>query len=373
MATETFKFFFGVTQAPKPWGWFWGLWDNLWVRDTRPPLLCGFKEHKKQALAQVKQLVGEPYLREQALAQGIETFVANQSGVNQYAKSYLENALWPATANPFENTRYAFLQNKDAPVWAIAPSVGGWLWGVWPSLFHYLATQEPDSQGEELSQQEASLKAFAGVGKKPGQGLPPGFGPRYWGRRSAAASWEQSGLSPLRPQDFLYGNRSPNFIQVQQEWTAHQIVKETERFLWVLQRPFPFLKPPDSDPTLRIGQVYKVSHPALKAEGQAFCRDYEGYFQTANFQGKPTARPQKPKPPVDPKLEAAIKLLSLPEEFDQGILKKQYHQLLFVHHPDHGGEAEDFVALKKAFLLVKSNLDQKGVGSPKKTLGTEPD
>ncbi|OGG99550.1 MAG: hypothetical protein A2600_08710 [Candidatus Lambdaproteobacteria bacterium RIFOXYD1_FULL_56_27] len=373
MAAETLKFFFGVTQAPKPWGWFWGLWDNLWVRDTRPPLLCGFEGHKKLALAQVKRLVCEPYLREQAWAQGIETFVANQTGVDRYAKSYLENSLWPATANPFENTRYAFLQNKDAPVWAIAPTTGGWYWAVWPSLFHYFATGEPVAQGEELSQQEASLKAFSQVGKKPGQGLPPGFGPRFLGRRLCAQQWADSGAPLLSPNDFLYGNRSPNFIQVQQEWTAHQIVKESERFLWVLQRPFPFLKTPDSDPTSKIGQVYKVSHSELKAQGQAFCREYEGYFQTAAFQGKPTARPQKPVPPLDPKLQAALKLLALPQEFDQGQLKKQYHQLLFVHHPDHGGEAANFVALKKAFVLAKSALEQKEARLPKKTLGTEPD
>lgn len=372
MFEQDFKFYFGYAYAGKRWGWFWGLWDALWVKDTGPPLASGFSPTKAEAQAQARALISVPALQTQGRLKGIQSFVAHHEGVNKYAQAYIENPLWPAYPSPVEATHYAFVQDHQAPVWSIlALEERLWVWYVWASVFHFLAGEPPLAEGETRLEREAAQAAKKASGDKPGQGLLSQFAAHWRSRLAEEARAEAQGLKHLNPEDFLYGNPYPYYLKVQQEWTAHQILGQNEAWVFVLKKPFPELYQGPKEAAHLARQVFQVDRKKLEESGQAYCKAFKGYFSTYLHKTKPGQFHQKkPKPqaPPSPPLEAtwerinqltlneAQEFLGLKPPYEAADLKRRFRALVFEHHPDHGGEELKFILLERAFELVFKEL-----------------
>ncbi|MDT8445647.1 MAG: J domain-containing protein [bacterium] len=364
MGHEDFNFFYGYAFAGKQWGWFWGLWDALWERDTHPPLISGFVPTKAAAQAQTRNLVAYPTLLREGRLKGIHRFIAHHEAVNRYARSYIENPLWPAYANPVEPTRFAFVQNPMAPVYSLlelAPRE--WVWYLWESIFDFLADHEPVQQGRAPIEREAAQLGLDAAGGNPGQGLPFEFAAQHYQR-----SLDRAGGVALDPKDFVYGNASPYFALAQQEWSAYQIVGRSAKNLFVYRKPFPFLFEGPRDPAALSGEVYAVDRITLEAKGSVYCRAFGGYFSDHRDPAQPLA-PKSPDPtpqvPLKPSWELiqqlniaqARRFLGLTPPYEASDLKSAFRALVFACHPDHGGDNLKFMLLERAFVLVQAELE----------------
>lgn len=57
-------------------------------------------------------------------------------------------------------------------------------------------------------------------------------------------------------------------------------------------------------------------------------------------------------------LQEAISLLGLELPIENKTLSAEYRRLVQVHHPDKGGDSEQFIEIRRAYMLVKSFLVQ---------------
>jgi DnaJ-class molecular chaperone len=56
-------------------------------------------------------------------------------------------------------------------------------------------------------------------------------------------------------------------------------------------------------------------------------------------------------------------LLGLPDDFNQDLVRQKYHQLSLKHHPDKGGNPDDFVEITQAHDFLTKNEKQRPQGS----------
>ena len=59
------------------------------------------------------------------------------------------------------------------------------------------------------------------------------------------------------------------------------------------------------------------------------------------------------------KIQVILKLFELPNKYDEGSLKKSYLKLALTHHPDKGGDAENFQKITQAYRFLLKRLSEK--------------
>jgi len=346
-----FEFYFGCAVDQNHLGWNWALWDSLWVNESKPPLLCGFETTQNKALAQVKDLVGSPYLRQVATQRAIESFVAHQSQINLYTQSYFNQELWPAQPNPFEPQQFGFIQQSTQPVWSIAPQPnGGWAGYVWSDLKQALSARQPTHSQVFNQQTDGFLWCFESCGSRTGQGLDPEFAAQTSAKIEADKRDKERGL-PLSESDFLYANQAPGYIKAQQQWTAHRVVQKSKTSLTVLQRPFPCIEVLNPRSQQRIGEVYQVDRIKLERQGHVYSRSAGLTFRSTVF---PLPEPQMPT-----NLKKALQLLAFGPEVQATNLKQRYRELALRVHPDKGGTSQGFRRLQSAVSLIDQYIKQR--------------
>ena len=358
---QQFNYYFGYAKAPGNEGWYWAVWDCLWVKETIPPLLSGMEPTKLKAQAKVGQLVGSPYLRLTGLHRGLEVFIAHHPQINAYAKAYFENRMWPAFQNSFESQRFAYVQNCESPVWSIA-QLEDRSWGacVWPSVIDALVSRQPILIETGRCEQDVLRAALQGVKQRSGQGLASHFAAQFFAVDQALDTDAEAGLI-FSEKDFLYANQAPAYLHIQQQWTAHLIVKQTESMIWVLQRPFPFIVSRTEAYQEKIGDVFKVDRLKLTQQGYSYNRAFGGYFRRSVFAPvKPAEKPRSEQTDALVRsVERALQFLCLDNTVSDTQLKKRYRELVFQYHPDHGGSQESFSYLKQSVDLIDQYLKNK--------------
>lgn len=59
------------------------------------------------------------------------------------------------------------------------------------------------------------------------------------------------------------------------------------------------------------------------------------------------------------KIQVILKIFELPNKYDEGSLKKSYLKLALTHHPDKGGDAENFKKITQAYRFLLKRLSEK--------------
>ena len=85
----------------------------------------------------------------------------------------------------------------------------------------------------------------------------------------------------------------------------------------------------------------------------------------------PPNKPQKKQMTNDEKIEFILKLFELDKNYDENILKKGYLKLALKHHPDKGGDAENFRKITQAYQFLLKKLGEKDSRKSHNDLKTE--
>ena len=82
-------------------------------------------------------------------------------------------------------------------------------------------------------------------------------------------------------------------------------------------------------------------------------------------------KPQKKQMTNDEKIEFILKLFELDKNYDENTLKKGYLKLALKHHPDKGGDAENFRKITQAYQFLLKKLGEKDSRKSHNDLKTE--
>lgn len=73
----------------------------------------------------------------------------------------------------------------------------------------------------------------------------------------------------------------------------------------------------------------------------------------------PPKKPEKKQMTNDEKIEFILRLFELDKNYDENTLKKGYLKLALKHHPDKGGDAENFRKITQAYQFLLKKLGEK--------------
>ena len=85
----------------------------------------------------------------------------------------------------------------------------------------------------------------------------------------------------------------------------------------------------------------------------------------------PPKKPQKKQMTNDEKIEFILKLFELDKNYDEKTLKKGYLKLALKHHPDKGGDSENFRKITQAYQFLLKKLGEKDSRKSHNDLKTE--
>jgi hypothetical protein len=101
-----------------------------------------------------------------------------------------------------------------------------------------------------------------------------------------------------------------------------------------------------------------IQEISIRVEHIDFSWDYKKYENSNYWNNTNNKRNQTNKQNVDPNREIKIhfSVLKIPYTKDIKIIKQQYRKLCFKHHPDCGGDKEQFIKIQKSYEYIINHI-----------------
>jgi hypothetical protein len=157
---------------------------------------------------------------------------------------------------------------------------------------------------------------------------------------------QQSSTTDAKEIEYLYVDYEGDYIDGS---VAHRIIKKTANRVYVAR--YPVRSPNEDDKWEEDGQTYHdvetivLDRRKLETEGHAHSRRCHESFHTTPWETR--HRPATPQ---------YLDLLGLEGGASAETIKVAYRRLAKEHHPDHGGNAEEFKRLQEAYEMAMANV-----------------
>lgn len=209
-----------------------------------------------------------------------------------------------------------------------------WFWVVFASFEAIVEGEEPIASGYASAAQEAETEALRVV---PAATLDRAGLAAHYHRKLAAKKRSEkaaTGHSTAQAQEFLYTDWMSDYDS---EWSSspNLIVKKTPKFVFVDkrsgQRPFGDWRDYDRE-------SYALNRAELETEGSTWCRFARDRFYTTPHDQRHTEWSSH-----------SLEVLGLQGGASAEDIKAAYRRLAKRHHPDCGGDPEQFKAVRAAY------------------------
>lgn len=231
-----------------------------------------------------------------------------------------------------------------------------WFWVTYPS-FEAIRDSQIDgavadsgiaaSAGEAEEQAQASTLGRFGHGDP--ERLPNYFASGVYHRqaiRRRASQPNKTEGTETKEVEYLYSDYEGDYSEGS---LKHRILKRTAKRVYVARHPVNSCN--EDDQWEEDGQVFHdiktvvLDRQQLEAEGYANSRNPWNMFYT-------TPREER----IQPATSRCLAVLGLKRGADREAINGAYRNLAKRHHPDQGGDAEDFKRLQEAYETAMSGL-----------------
>ena len=241
----------------------------------------------------------------------------------------------------------------DNPLWCRC-SLGRhrWYWVVWRSFGDVCDGVDPIATGYAPSPDECEAAALAvePTATNVHAGWASGHHRKLCAQRrmQKPASDSKETVQP----EYLYTDHDAGWDYGPTEWYSrpHRIIKTTKRSVFVEQGKW---RPEGTWHEYDV-KSYRLDRHELDEAGEAWSYQARERFYTKPFEER--RQQYRPQYLVD---------LDMPEGATQEQIKTQFRRLAKVHHPDCGGNAEDFIRIRAAYEQATSAFGQKTTGNVK--------
>lgn len=238
---------------------------------------------------------------------------------------------------------------------------GRWYWVVWPSLAEVQAAEQPVflvGEGYAASKAEAVDRALELAGMY-GEWIAAKYAEDYHrrratGTRSKANTTAGGGTSAPSMQEFLYRD-TVDVESGQRISTAHRVVKRTDKYVFVEQKPYAS-KDLTGSFLDRERPTFRLDRQILEQEGYAFIPASASLSDSE----EPVFYAADRIHAFRRELFQCLQVLELSWPCTQEEVKTAYRRLVRSAHPDGGGDHDRFLRLQEAYEQAMQLCGQHG-------------